>query len=321
MKNMKNLLFPMLKSLMICAVLFGFARCQFDEYDVKYTETSVLFTYQDYIRNIVVGEGLKLNAGIVLAGVQFNKTDRVVQYVIDPTLVTGSKSVLPSNYYKLGHPTEIRVPKDQLKGYLPIEMDSVAFLADPKSLTGEYVLPIRLVSSNDVDAISDKDFVRMSISYFGKQHGFYHYSGSCDLIIANVLYGSSTYSHIHTETNSRRFIETAGPARFRVTADASNRKDPLNVLNASGSTIIGKVSFFMDVAVDGSSVSIASDPESMYQVRAAGDCSYDPETRSFHLKYLWELEDGTESIVKETLTYRNRIRDDQGNGIYITEWR
>jgi len=317
---MKNLLFSMLKGLVICAVLFGFARCQFDEYDLKYTETSVLFTYQDYIRNIVVGEGLKLNAGIVLSGVQFNKSDRVVQYVIDPALVDGTaKSVLPINYYKLGHPSEIRVPKNQLKGYLPIEIDSIAFLSDPKSLTGEYVLPIRLVSSNDVDVINVKDYVRMSISYFGKHHAYYQYSGDFFKIMDGVVYDFRAFSFVWTEHESRRFLQTAGPTKFRMVADAKNRLDPLNIV--TGSTITNRVAFFVDVPTYGTSVTIEADPASPYEVRSSGTSSYDPETRTFHLEYEWTLEDGTVCRIVEDLVFRNRIRDDQGNGLYITEWR
>ena len=324
---MKNLLFSVFKGVVMCSVVYGFASCGFDDDELTYPYSSVLFTYQDYTRNIVVGEGLSLNAGIVLAGFVNNNSDRVVQYVIDPALVTddwemqeSGKSVLPSAYYRLGHPSQIVVPKGQLKGYLPIVMDSVAFLSDPKSMTGEYILPIRLVSSADVDSILyEKSFVRMSLSYFGKQHAYYQYSGDFYKIMDGVVYEFNAFAYIRTENESRRFLQTAGPTQYLMVADATNRADPLNIV--TGTSISGRVSFLINVPIEGTSVTLEAYPGSPYEVRASGTSSYDPDTRTFHLEYEWTLEDGTICRIVENLVYRNRIRDDQGNGIYINEWR
>ena len=323
---MKNLFFSVFKGFVVFSILCGFAGCKFDEYDLKYTYSSVLFTYQDYIRNMVVGEGLKLNAGIVLAGMVDNPSDRIVQYVIDDDLVPDymqieqGVSILPPAYYTLGHPSEIVIPKGQLKGYLPIVMDSVAFLNDPKSLTGEYILPIRLVKSASGDSIlTDKGFVRMSISYFGKQHGNYQYSGDFFKIMDGVVYDFNAFSFIWTENDSKRSLQTVGPTKFRMVADTRNRADPLNIV--SGTTITNRVAFLIDVPVTGTSVTIEAAADSPYEVRPSGTSTYDPETRTFHLEYEWTLGDGTICRMVEDLVFRNRIRDDQGNGIYINEWR
>ena len=324
---MKNLLFSVSRGLVICAMLYGLNGCKFDDYEVTYPYSSVLFTYQDYIRNIVHGEGLKLNAGIVLAGMHNNHSDRVVKYEIAPALVTDDwemqeqgKSVLPPAYYTLGHPSDIIVPKGQLRGYLPIVMDSLAFLNDARSLTGEFILPIRLVSSADVDSIlPEKSYVRMSISYFGKQHGYYQYSGDFIKIMDGVVYYYNDFAFVWKEDESRRFLQTAGPTRFRVVADAANRADPLNIL--TGTNITGSVAFLINVPVNGTSVTIEADPDSPYEVSSFGTSTYDPEARTFHLEYEWTLEDGSICRVVEDLVFRNRVRDDQGNGIYINEWK
>lgn len=320
---MKNL-FSLFKGFTVLAVISGFTGCTFNDPDLTYPYTSVLFTYQDYNRNVVVGEGLKLNAGIVLAGVLENKEDRIVNYEIDPSLLLDDtiRSILPSSYYTLVDPSQIVIPKGQLKGYLPVVLDSAAFLADPKSLTGEYVLPLRLVSCVGVDTILDeKSSVRMSISYFGKQHGFYYYSGDFDKVADGVTYYSSSYTYVFTENDSRRFIQTVGPTAFRMVADAKNLNDPLNILTPDGRNIDKSVSFIIDVPVSGTDVTIAADPDSPYEVYPDGTSTYDPGERTFHLKYAWSLLDGTICKVAEDLVFRNRIRDDQGNGIYINEWR
>lgn len=319
---MKNLLFSAFISF-ILVVLSGFVGCTFSDPDLEYSYTSVLFTYQDYNRNVVVGEGLNLSAGIVFAGVLDNKEERKVSYVIDPLLLEGtSKTLLPSSYYTLGHPSQIVIPKGELKGYLPVVLDSAAFLADPKSLTGEYAIPLRLVSATGVDVIDDeKSSVRMSISYFGKHYGNYYYSGDFDKIMDGVTYVSSSYKYIFNETDSKRSLQTVGPTRFRMVADPKNLTDPINILSADGRNIEDRISFIINVATSGTEVTISADPDSPFAVRPDGASTYDPKERTFHLKYTWSLPDGTICKVTEDLVFRNRIRDDQGNGIYINEWR
>lgn len=44
--------------------------CQFDDPDVEYPTKSMLFTYQEYNRELVVGEGLKFKLGVVFAGLE-----------------------------------------------------------------------------------------------------------------------------------------------------------------------------------------------------------------------------------------------------------
>ncbi|MDR2149170.1 MAG: DUF1735 domain-containing protein [Tannerella sp.] len=311
---MKKLLISVFQYVVMVFVSVGFiSSCAFDDPEDVYPYTSVSFAYQDYNRNIVVGEGLQLNAGIVFAGRLNNDEDRSVNYVVDPSLLTdvAGKSILPEAYYRLGNSSQIVIPRDDFRGYLSIVMDSAAFLSDPKALTGEYVLPLRLVSAAGVDTIlPEKSSIRMSISYFGKQHGYYYYSGEMDKIMDGVIYESSAYSYITTETDSRRFIQTAGPTLFRVGADARNPADPAN-----------SVLFSIGVPITGTSVTFVSDPASPYEVRPSGTSAYDPATRTFHLEYEWTLEDGTVCRVVEDMVFRNRIRDDQGNGIYLNEWR
>jgi len=297
----------------ITAIFAGLTSCGFDDNEDIYPYTSALFTYQDYNRNIIVGEGLQINAGITFSGTLDNREDRIVEYVVDPTLLTeAGKSVLPSAYYTLGHPSQIVIPKGELKGYLPIVMDSVAFLKDPKSLTGEYVLPLRLVSSPNVDSLpEDVNHIRMSVSYYAKQHGYYNYSGAVTKTKDGVADVVINYTNISTETNSIRFLETAGPTSFAVIADTKNNDDPAK-----------DYSFLLDVPVSGGgAVTISPHPDSSVEVHSNGNCTYDAANKTFQLSYTYTLTDGTVCTVSEELVFRNRIRDVQDNGLYINEWR
>ena len=320
---MKNMLLKVFQSVAVATILLNFASCTFDDQEDKYDYSTVYFVNQDYNRNLIVGEGLKLRVGVTLTGLMANKEERIVQYKVDPSLMDGEdedgnsyplftdKTVLPSDYYTLGHPSQIVIPKGSFGGYLPVSIDSALFLADPKALTGEYVLPIRITSKPaGVDSLVEaKSFIRISLSYLAKQFGNYHYSGEVDKYMGVVLYNSYTYGHNPLDGDSYRFLQTVAPTTFRMVADAKNADDPAQ-----------DISFFISVPIHGAEVTLTPDPDSPFEVTSTGDCTYDAETRTFHLEYTWTDDEGAECFVVEDLTYRNRIYDDQGNGIYLNEW-
>ncbi|MDR3060841.1 MAG: DUF1735 domain-containing protein [Dysgonamonadaceae bacterium] len=299
---------------LICLSAILLVSCGFEDVEDTYSYTSVLFPYGAYNRNLIVGEGLKLDVGIIFSGVLNNKQDRNIQYVIDPSLVTGEqKTVLPSTFYTCKHPSLIVVPKGELKGYLPVALDSVAFLNDPKSLTGEYILPLRLVSSSDVDSIDPGlNSICISISYYARQHGYYTYSGKINKTKGGSVLNDGAYANNPSVTDSRRFLKTVGYNKFCVTADETNNSDPAK----------GVYTFFMEVPVNGGgAVTISADPNSPVKVYPDGESTYDADNKTFRLSYTYTSNDGTVCKISETLVFRNRIRDVQDNGLYINEWR
>ena len=321
MKNIVKIIFITI----VAVVAIISSGCQYDEYDIQYPHTSVLFVYQDYVSNIVHGEGLVLNVGISFAGIAVNDKDRHVEYIIDPELMNYAPpgmTELPDIYYTRQHPSQIVIPKGTLRGWLPVTLDSLAFLNDQRSLTGEFVLPMRLISTADNDSINpEKAFTRISISYFGKQHGFYRYTGEAERTFDGVVFDVNNYRNTHVETNSIRFVQTAGPTKFKITADPLNRNDALRVYAIDGSQS-GVVSFFVNIPdVYGTNVIIEPDLASPFEVYPTGENTFDPVTRTFNLSYAFMEDARTERKIVEELVFRNRIRDDQGNGIFINEWR
>lgn len=303
----------MKKYILIATILLGvFHSCGFDDEEIVYPYTSVILPYQTYNRNIVVGEGLELNIGVIFSGVLDNKQERTVTYTVDPALVNiAGQYELPQSYYTFGD-SEIRVPKGQLKGYLPVKIDSVAFLNDPKSLTGEYILPLRLVSSSNIDSINRAmDYIKLSVSYFAKQHGNYTYSGKITKSdgINNTV---TNYTNVSTVTESYRLLKTVGPTKMQVVADkTSTSADPAK----------GTYSFIIDVATHGGGeVKITADPASAVVISPDGESSYDVATKTFRLNYTYS-NGGFTYKVSEELVFRNRIRDVQTDGLYLNEWR
>ena len=177
---MNKLLCCVFQIVAVVTIFSGVSSCKFDDVEDKYPYTTAFFAYQDYNRNLIVGEGLKMNVIVTLSGVFTNKEDRIVRYKVDPSLLNGvaGKTLLPDGYYSLGHPNQIVILKGDLIGYLPVVIDSAKFLAHPKALTGEFVLPISITKdSPNVDTVfTGKSFIRISLSYRAKQFGNYQYA-------------------------------------------------------------------------------------------------------------------------------------------------
>lgn len=298
--------------LFVAATIFN--SCKFDDIEDSYGTTSAFFWNQNYNRNIVIGEGLIFKPGIVLGGLVANDKSRVVKYVIDPSLVTDpSKSVLPANYYTLGNQTDITIKAGEFMGYLDVKMDSVAFLSDPKSLTGEYVLPVKLTGSNDVDSINaNKNYMLVSISYWAKQHGNYFYNGTAVKKTAGATVATVNYEDLKNTANSIRQLLTVNPTTLKLVADKTAPSiDPAK----------NKYSFYVTVAsLGGGNVVISADPASTIAVSPMGASSYDEATKTFTLNYKYT--DGANEVeISEKMVFRNRIRDVQSDGLGVNEYR
>ncbi|MGQ8335470.1 BT_3987 domain-containing protein [Sunxiuqinia sp. A32] len=293
--------------LILSAIL---SSCGFDEEVISFGTTSVYFYNQEYNRNIVVGEGLELKAGIMFSGLLNNDQERKVQFVIDPSVITDeSKTVMPESYYTLSSNSEIVVPVNEEQGYVGIEIDSAAFLADPKSLTGEYVIPFVLTGSNDVDSInSAKNYMVASISYWAKQHGNYYYSGQTIRKSATET-DTLTYENSPTINESIKELVTIGPNSMMVKADnTAGSKDPGVVFNIEAPS------------VGSGDVTLSSDEGAAIQVSGNGSSTYDAASRTFYLSYKYT--DGDfECEAVDTLIFRNRVRDMQPDGQGVNEWR
>lgn len=303
MKNIKLIL------LFVSTVTFF--SCSFEDDPIEFEYTMVSFPNQNYVRNVIVGEGLELNVGVIFSGIQNNTIQREVGYEIDPTLVPAGKTILPADYYTLGHPNTITINKGKLDGYLNVKLDSTKFLADSKSLTGEYVIPIKLVSKNNIDSINQsKNFMVISVSYFAKQEANYTYYGTVTKTKSGTT-NSVRFKSDPTQNNSFRLLRTTGPTIMKLISDPIGTNDPAK----------GVYSFLVNVPVTGGDVTIAADPASAIAVSPVESSSFDSAKRTFTLSYTYTLNDGTVCNSTDTLVYRNRIRDMQANGVYINDWR
>ena len=297
--------------LSLLAVSAFLSSCSFEDEPVRYTYTSLLFANQTYNRNIVVGEGLQIGIGVNLAGLAENPSECGAHFEIDPSLVGAGKTLLPADYYTLSNPNYISVPAGQLRGFVYVKIDSTKFLNDPKALTGEYVLPVKLTEPVGVDQLNEtKNYIAVSISYYAKQFGNYHYEGAVTRTVAGVEQAKEYYQHNALVTESIRSLTTVGPTKLRVSGDTKGSNDPLK-----GHSFLINVPTF-----NGGTVTIEADPSSDVAVTADGTSSYDVAAKTFTLNYQFTTGDGTVNRISEKLTFRNRIRDVNGNR-YLNEWQ
>lgn len=300
-KTIKTII--ILASCCLCAV-----GCGFDDVKPEYPTKSMLFTYQFYNRELVVGEGLKFKLGVVFAGMSENDRDRYATYEIDPSLVPDGYTLMPSEYYTCSDPSRIKVPKGDFKGYMPVQIDSAAFLADPLATTGKYVIPFKLVEADADQITPGKEYMVMSLKYLAKQFGYYQYSGKRTDVATSEEY---SYSYRSSEKTSVRQLVTAGPTTLRVKCDPYGEADPAKT---------DKYSMLLTLPTrGGGAVTLEADPDSKVVVEPNGECSYDESSKTFTLNYKYSA-GGKSYTVSETMTFRNRIRDDQGNGVHIDEW-
>jgi hypothetical protein len=180
--------------------------------DYKYN--AVYFPLQYPIRTLVLGDSrsdnsldkkLEFHIGVSIGGMYHNTKSWTVGYVVDTSLVpqglTTTKGdtvrILPSSYYTLSPVGQVTIPADSFSGLILVRLKD-AFLDDPLAITGDYVIPLRITSSNadsilsgvpfvpkaDRNVAADwdpnalpKDYVLFAVKYINPYHGNYFHRG------------------------------------------------------------------------------------------------------------------------------------------------
>lgn len=304
----------------------------YDEYVKDFEYDAVYFSYQYDVRTFVVGEGMKFNFGVGLGGVIANNKNRVVEYLIDTTLITpdsvnlnvltlmqGSSldyiksstalvnkfRLLPTGYYNLTDGNKFTIQKGQHAGIVTIRPDSAAFLADPLSINPNYVLPLRIVSADADSILSGKQTTVIGVKYENMLFGNYWHGGITVVKDAlGIPVDTIQYFTTIPSSNSKVWtLKTIAPFDLTTNAyaDASN-----------GTKQELKISF------DGNSIVIGSAPGSTYNYEPDGQSLFNRakllQDRKIFLKYKY-VKDGNTYHVTDTLTFRNRVRDG------VNEWQ
>ncbi len=212
----------MKKVLIILTLFAGLAACEnfgndFPDYDY----TTGYFPYQYPVRTLVLGDDIydntndnnhKFLISAAMGGVYENERERVFDIEPAPELCSNVKfgstneaiRLMPQNYYTLSSSSQLTIPAGKVNGSIEVQLTD-AFFDDPLAIKLGYVIPLRLVGSNDVDTILQgkasvanpdprvagdwatvpKNFTMFAVKYINPYHGTYFRRGS------NVVKNSS----------------------------------------------------------------------------------------------------------------------------------
>ena len=298
----------------------------YDEYVKDYDYDGVYFPYQENVRTFVVGEGLKIDVGAVLAGVLENNKDRVVRYQIKNDLVTpdalarmksgqnyiknsvaGVNELLPmpADYYSLSNSEEMVIRKGSHGGIVTVYADSAKFLSDPTTLKAAYALPFYIESADADSIIEPMRYAVIGLKYENMLFGNYWHGGVRVVkdAVGNTLNTVAYYTQIPQPESKVWTLSTVAPFELETNglADDADKGSMKLTLNSDGTITVGKSS--------SSDINVLPDGESRFnQAKLLQD-------RKIFLKYKYDNGDGTISYVTDTLTFRNRVRDG------VNEWQ
>ncbi|MDE6653549.1 MAG: DUF1735 domain-containing protein [Muribaculaceae bacterium] len=235
----------------IIAVALGmpllFASCQ--NQDVQhpdYIYQTVYFANQTPVQTITLGEDGEFDTSMdnahqfqiyaTLGGVNTNKKNRWVDYVIDNSMVDrvlfeddAPVKALPSSYYNITSDSKrIYINKGNIMGAIDIQLTD-AFFADPETPNVTYVVPVRLVEASDSilsgevkDGITSpdilnaddwsvlpKNYTLYGIKYKNRYHGAWLSRGTVTTD-NNGEVTVNTHEHEYWENEDIHYLTTVG---------------------------------------------------------------------------------------------------------------
>ena len=293
MKNIK------LNLSIVVAFLFvgiAFTSCGYDDFvENEYDYTAVYFPHDTLSRSFIMGEGMRIGVGVVLGGVLSNTQDVEVTFSMPTDSLDSNPNlaVLPEEYYDLvdadGNPVTdvITIPAGSVQGFVYVQADSAALLADPLSLGYNYALPFKIESVVNADSILETyQSTVITFTYINQLYGYY------------VQYGSYTKSDGVTESlieypggiDDVVLLEMKSPMTMKTTSYSNENDTEMNITIA-----------------DDNSITITSADESSPIIDNGGSY-YDPSTRTIMLNYSFDF-NGYTYTANDELLFRNRVVD------------
>ena len=279
------------------------------------------------MRTFVVGEGMKIEIGVSLGGVRENSRDRVVDYQLDGTLInaealaalkSGASYIktaialvtelqqLPSNYYTVSDNNKFILRKGEHSGTVTIRPDSARFLADVATLVPTFAIPFRITNADADTVLVTKDFAVIAVKYENMLFGHYWHGGVTIEKDAsgNVVSEKKYYTSIPSPDSKAWTLKTV---------------EPFALVTNGVSDISSSSKAEFKITLDGSTITISPVEGATYQVMPDGASAFNQakllQNRKLFLNYKYQNAAGNWCYARDTLTFRNRIRDG------INEWQ
>jgi hypothetical protein len=298
----------------------------YDDYIKDFDRNAVYFAYQTDVRSFIVGEGMKIQLGVNLAGVMVNNKDRNVEFQIDNTLVTPAILAtmqngvtyiktpallvttllpVPASYYTLSNSSTMVIKAGQHTGVITLKADSAAFLADAATKIPTYAIPLRITSADADTILTSKNYQVVGLKYENMLFGNYLHGGvttvkdATGTTINTIVY----YTAVNQGDTKIWTLTTAAP-----NAVASN--------GYSDQTSTTKKE--ITLTLSGTDITVSSATGSTNTYLADGASTYNAakllQNRKILLNYKYVIGANT-YYCQDTLTFRNRIRDG------VNEWQ
>lgn len=299
----------------------------YEDYILDYEFDGIYFPYQLDVRTVVVGEGMKFNYGVALGGVRDNNRDREVTYQLDNSLVNDNTlaamkggatyiknslagvdqlRLIPSNYYTVSDASRFVIKKGEYTGTVTFKADSAKFVSDPATLEAGYVLPLRITAADADSLLSTKDYLVVGVKYENMLFGNYWHGGvtvvkdAAGSVVETVSYPTT----IPSPDSKAWALKTVGP---------------MSLVTNGVSDVSSSSNAEFKITLSGGNITIESQPDAAFQVMPDGASTYNQakllQDRRIYLNYKYQREDGNWCYAKDTLTFRNRIRDG------VNEWQ
>ena len=341
MKHMKKIIFFL--------VVMGFVSCNnqdkmFDDFETQ----SLYFPFQYPVRTLSLGNDRldnsldkqhKFNIGISIGGLYMQNTKNwTANFEVDNSLVfqylVNAKGdtlrVLPAAYYTLSPASTVTIPKGSFAGLIEVQLTD-AFFADSLSIKGNYVIPVKIISSpDDVEilrgvategiltpnihvttdwSVLPRDYTLFGIKYVNPYHGTWLRRGK-------MVVKSSVGDVLSTVVYRTRSVEFDIPTTLTTTK--------LNEVN--GTMNVETESWKVNLSVDndknilvktatGSAITVNGTGKYVENGDTWGGTPENPTPRDvLHVNYTYTRTNGNICEVSDTLVFRDR-------GIKIEEAR
>ena len=169
----------MKKIFIAIAMISFFFGCKYDDdYLNPKLETMAYFASKtEYTRSVIVGEGMQFRIGAAMSGVIENTRNETVDMIINKNAaLSEGKTLLPDTYYnssELSGTIQATIPAGDFLGYFTVRIDSINFLSDAKSLTGEYAIPVKIVGTSLESVNEELSFIQVFVKYMSTIDGYF----------------------------------------------------------------------------------------------------------------------------------------------------
>lgn len=205
----------MKKLIIILALFTGLVACEnWKQEFPDYKYTGVYFPYQYPVRTLVLGDDIYdntndnnhmflISAG--LGGAYENTKNRTLEIGLDESLcdsvrfgktLTDTIRLMPTSYYTLSSNNSLVIPAGKFNGGVEVHLTD-AFFNDPLAIGMNYVIPLRIIATQDADSVLSgktskvspdprkagdwdilpKDFTMFAVNFVNPWHGHYLHRG------------------------------------------------------------------------------------------------------------------------------------------------